>query len=240
MKCESCALHLLGRFRRMTPSELKFVSDFKSGEFSCNAGMTIVAESAFTPHLYTVLDGWGFRYKALEDGRRQVLNFVVPGDMIGLQGAVLKQMDHSVEALTPMRLCVFDRSRFFFLFEKHAGLAYDVTWLAAREERMLDEHILSIGCRTALERAAYLLAFLYRRGLNSGLLTSGAARLPVTQVLIADTLGLSIVHTNKTLRKLAARKLIFWREKGCEVLDPEGLAEIAKWQPEEAEARPFL
>lgn len=239
-KCSNCSLRAIATFRTHTVDEQKFISTFKSGELSCEPGMTVIAEGAHSPHLYTVLEGWGFRYKALEDGRRQILNYVMPGDMIGLQGAILEHMDHSVDALTPMRLCVFERSRMFSLFERHPGVAYDITWLAAREESILDEHLLSVGRRNALERAAYLMTFLYHRGLRAGVASETGAYLPLTQSMVADTLGLSIVHTNKTLKKLAVMKLIRWRDRGCEVLKPKALAELAKWQPAPIQERPYI
>ncbi len=238
--CEQCPLREMKSFREFTPGELQFVARFKRGELNADAGSTIVVEGSASAHLYTVLNGWGFRYKILEDGRRQILNYVVPGDMIGLQGAVMKEMQHSVEALTPMTLCVFERERLYSLFENHAGLAFDITWIASREESILDEHLLSVGRRTALERAAYLLAFLYERGRPHRQLNNTGRTIPVTQIHVADTLGLSIVHTNKTLRKLAARNLIRWLDRGCEILDPEGLAELANWQFAEIENRPFI
>ncbi len=240
VNCPNCPLRDNPAFRAFTESELDFVSHFKTGELNADAGATILVEGTHSAHLYTVLDGWGFRYKILEDGRRQILNYVVPGDMIGLQGALMEEMQHSVEALTPITLCVFERSRIFSLFEKHPGLSYDLTWIAAREESILDEHLLSIGRRSAVERAAYLLAFLQER--EKYCMPSGRTRgpIPVTQVHVADTLGLSIVHTNKTLRKLAARGLIRWLDRGCEVLDPAGLAALANWHPSEPVRRPFI
>ena len=113
-------------------------------------------EGNHSAHLYTVLVGWGFRYKLLHDGRRQILNYLVPGDLIGLQGSLMGEMQHSVEALSPMLLCVFERDEVNTLYRNHPGLAFDITWIASREEQMLDENLLSIGRRTALERAAYL------------------------------------------------------------------------------------
>lgn len=240
IRCENCFLRRLEGFRSVNTEEARFVSEFKSGEIRCDSGMNLISEGAFSPHLYTVLEGWGFRYKSLEDGRRQILNFLVPGDMVGLQGALLEQMDHSVDALTPMRLCVFERNRFMKIFERSAELAFDVTWLAAREERMLDGHLLSVGQRTALERAAYLIAFLYYRGLRSGLVSEKMPHIPLNQNLVADTLGLSLVHTNKTLKKLQLKNLVAWRGRGCEVLDPEGLAALAEWEPPKAEQRPLI
>ncbi|WP_321382735.1 Crp/Fnr family transcriptional regulator [Rhizobium sp.] len=227
-------------FKPHSEGETKFISSFKSGELNCEPGMTVIAEGTHSPHLYTILEGWGFRYKTLEDGRRQILNYVMPGDMIGLQGAILEHMDHSVDALTAMRLCVFERTRIFSLFEKHAGVAYDITWLASREESILDSHLLSVGRRTALERAAYLMAFLYHRGLRASVVSERRAYLPLTQIMVADTLGLSLVHTNKTLKKLSDMKLIRWKDRGCEVLKPEALTELAKWEPAPAVERPYI
>ena len=148
-------------------------------------------------------------------------------------------MQHSVEALSPLVLCVFPRNRLDELFRNHPGLGFDMTWLAAQEERMLDDHLLSLGRRTALERAAYLIAFLYQRAVSVGL-TGRALQLPISQMHVADTLGLSIVHTNKTLRRLAARDLIRWGDRFCEVLDIEGLMQVADWNGPSERKRPLI
>jgi CRP-like cAMP-binding protein len=227
-------------FRAFTSSELSFVSSFKTGELMAEAGATVVAEGTQSAHLYTVLSGWAFRYKTLPDGRRQVLNYLLPGDLLGLQGTVIGEMQHSVEALSPLVLCVFQRDRLDELFQNHPGLSFDVTWLAAREERMLDEHLLSLGRRSATERAAYLLAFLYYRAASVGLVVGRPLMIPISQMLVADTLGLSIVHTNKTLRRLAERGLIRWLDRACEVLDVEGLMKVAEWDGPPERQRPFI
>ncbi|SON56167.1 Nitrogen fixation regulation protein FixK [Hartmannibacter diazotrophicus] len=241
--CTDCPLHALEGFRPFTPDQLSFISHFKVGEFTANAGATILVEGAHSAHLFTVLEGWGFRHKVLDDGRRQILNYVLPGSLVGLQGSLLGEMQHSVEALTPMTLCVFERDRIDELFRNHPALAYDVTWIAAREERILDEHLLSIGRRSALERSAYLLAALAERSRVTGqskTKNGDPVHLPITQVHVADTLGLSVVHTNKTLRKLADRNLIRWLDRGCEVRNVTTLAEVAGWELPEEFGRPFL
>ncbi|QLF68374.1 Crp/Fnr family transcriptional regulator [Peteryoungia desertarenae] len=240
VQCSVCPLRKLRQFRPFTDEELDFVAQFKRGELLAAPGTSILTEGDRSEHLYTVLSGWAFRYKTLEDGRRQVLNFLVPGDLVGLQGALTAEMQHSVEALTPLVLCIFERRRLFGLYQHHSGLAFDLTWLAAREETILDEHLLSVGRRSALERAAYLLGFLHERARFSGQLENGNLILPVTQALVADTLGLSIVHTNKTLRKLADKGLIRWLDRGCEILDKSGLFSVAGWEPEDALLRPFI
>ncbi len=237
--CEQCPLRALPSFRAFEPAELRFVSSFKTGELVAETGTTLLLEGSHSAHLYTVLSGWAFRYKTLPDGRRQILNYSVPGDLVGLQGSVIGDMQHSVEALTPLVLCVFQRNRLDELFRNHPGLGFDMTWLAAQEERMLDDHLLSLGRRTAIERAAYLLAFLHHRAAAVGL-GGKALHLPISQLHVADTLGLSIVHTNKTLRRLAARELIRWGDRFCEVLDIEGLMQVADWTGPSERKRPLI
>jgi CRP-like cAMP-binding protein len=238
--CEQCPLRALPSFRAFEPQELRFVSSFKTGELVAETGTTIVAEGSHTAHLYTLLSGWAFRYKSLPDGRRQILNYMLPGDLIGLQGSVIGEMQHSVEALSTLVLCVFQRNRLDDLFRNHPGLGFDITWLAAQEERMLDEHLLSLGRRTAMERAAYLLAFLYHRAAAVGLGAGKLLHIPISQQHVADTLGLSIVHTNKTLRKLADRNLIRWLDRSCEVIDVEGLMLVSGWDGPAERRRPLI
>jgi CRP-like cAMP-binding protein len=237
--CQQCPLRGLPTFRDFTAKELDFVSQFKTGELSSERGATILVEGMHSAHLFTVLSGWAFRYKLLPDGRRQIMNYVLPGDLLGLQGSLIGEMDHSVEALTPVTLCVFERAKLERLFERHPSLGYDLTWIAAQEERILDEHLLSIGRRTALERTAYLLSFIHQRAKSAGI-NGGRRVIPITQQHVADTLGLSLVHTNKTLRKLSDRNLMRWQDKGCEILDPEGLLTLAGWEGMKKEARPFI
>lgn len=240
VSCEACFLRSNPTFRPFAPEELKFVAGFKRGELVADAGSMILSEGAHSAQLFTLLSGWAFRYKTLEDGRRQILNYLLPGDLVGLQGSVIGEMQHSVESLSPVVLCVFQRDQLQTLFKNHPGLAFDITWLASREERMLDENLLSIGRRSAMERAAYLIAFIYQRAARVGLAAGKRLLIPISQQHVADTLGLSIVHTNKTLRKLADRKLIRWHGRACEVLDEPGLREIAGWPGLDERERPLI
>jgi CRP-like cAMP-binding protein len=238
--CDSCPLRASPQFRPFSVEELKFVGRFKRGELAAEANSTIFTEGAHSAQLFTLLSGWAFRYKTLEDGRRQILNYVLPGDLVGLQGSIMGEMQHSVETLSPAVFCVFQRDTLSTLFEKHPGLAFDITWLASREEQMLDEHLLSVGRRSALERAAYLIAFIHERAVRIGLPDGKRLFIPITQQHVADTLGLSIVHTNKTLRRLGEQGLIRWHERACEVIDVQGLREIAEWDGLGEGTRPLI
>lgn len=227
--CAECPLRNCGAFRELDAKELAFVERFKTGEFKVEAGTTLFLDGSSSAHLYTVLSGWAFRYKLIVDGRRQILNYALPGDFLGLQAALFKELQHSVDALTDTVLCVFERQRFFELYAAHTELAFDVTWLAAREEQMIGDHLVSVGRRSVLERIAYLFLHLHDRLEMLGLAENGSFQLPITQQQLADTLGMSLVHTNKTLKRLLARELVTWRNGTCTIVDRQTLADIAHY-----------
>jgi len=239
--CQKCPLRDIHALREFSAKELDFVSEFKSGELSIQAGTNILLQGTNSAHLYTVLSGWAFRYKSLPDGRRQILNFTLPSDFIGLQASINDEMQHSVEALTDMTLCVFPRDKLWHLYRDYPTLAFDITWLAAREEQILDEHLLSVGRRTALERLAHLLLVVFLRAEEVGLTKGSSIQFPFTQQHVADMLGMSLVHTNKTLRRLTATHAVRWKDRRFELLDREALAKLASYElPAERQHRPFI
>lgn len=238
--CEECPLNQRRAFRALSADEVAFVKWFKSNEIVAAQGSTIIEEGAECSHLYTVLSGWAFRYKSLPDGRRQILSFALPGDLLGIQGSTMTEMNHSVEALTRTVLCVFPRERLWTLYEKHPSLAFDLTWIVARSECMLDDSLLSLGQRSARERIAYLLLHLFHRAGAVGMTEGTRIRFPFTQQHLADALGLSLVHTNKSLRRLAAAGAIAWHDGVFQLSDEALLSSIASYEPPVSTARPFI
>jgi CRP-like cAMP-binding protein len=241
VKCSTCPLRQRANYRPFTETEAAFVQKFKSGDLVIQAGATLYAEGTDSAHLYTVRSGWAFRHKLLEDGRRQILNFALPGDLLGLQASLFSSLEHSVEALSELRLCVFERDNLWDLFEQHPSLAFDVAWLASREERLLDEHLLSIGQRSARERIAHLLLLLFDRARIAGLTNRSRTKMPLTQHHLADALGLSLAHTNRTLRRLENDGLLAWRAGGqLELTDVGALTEIGEYNFDQQSPRPFI
>lgn len=239
-KCQNCPLRTLEIFRPFSEEEVKFISTFKSGEIVVDAGTTVLSQGHNSAHIYTMLSGWGFRYKMLDDGRRQILNFVLPGDIIGLQSVMFNEMQHSVEMLTNGVLCIFQRDQLWKLYENHASLAYDVTWLACRSERMLDDQLLNVGRRSALERVAWVMLYLFDRARELKLNDGFRLKLPVTQTHIADALGLSLVHTNKTIQALTRRGLIQWKDGMLRIVKIDALNELAGFDLEHHMQRPLI
>jgi CRP-like cAMP-binding protein len=241
ISCHSCPLQDCGPFLPHSDEEKDFLQGFKAGEMAVGAGTQILMEGAKTPQLFTVLEGMGLREKTLEDGRRQVINFVLPGDFIGLQAGIMNEMSHSVEAVTPMRCCVFRREDLWLLYRNRPELAFDLTWIAAAEEYFLGETVATLGQRDGTERIAWALVKLFVRLRGLGLETEpGTVPLPYRQQDLADALGLSLVHTNKTLSRLRARRMLDWSDGKLRVPDLQALADLAMTEIETMPRRPFL
>lgn len=228
-ECKDCALRVREAFVPIDGTQLNYIAGLRSGAATFEAGRDIIPEQQKIGALYTLYSGWAFRYKSLSDGRRQILNFLLPGDFIGLQEQFADGPSHGVQALTDVTLCKFPRDQLWSLFRDYPEIAYDVTWLASREEGHVDEHLLTAGKRNANERVAMLLLHLYRRAERVGMSSDGSVVFPLNQQHIADALGLSLVHTNRTLRRLAALGLHSIQDGRLSVLNPKALQRIADY-----------
>ncbi len=206
--CNQCPLRALPLFVPCAPGDLELIQSLKKRMVSVAAGDAIIHEGQADAPLFTLFTGWAFRFKTLSDGRRQILNFLLPGDFIGVQQKMTEASAHGVEALSDVSLCAFQRDALWALHRAAPSIGFDITWLAAHEESLVDDNLLSVGRRSAEERIATLLILLFKRA--AAVMPQGGAEgvpFPLTQQHIADGLGLSLVHTNKTLRKLEKRGL---------------------------------
>ena len=238
--CHACPLREMEIFRARNDAEVSFIQKFKGGEHLAAAGSTVLEEKSRNEKLYTVLSGWVFRYRTLDGGRRQIINFGLPGDFLGLQATLDDPMSHGIEALTEVTLCHFQRGKLWELYTDHPHLAYDMTWLAAQQERSFEEHLMTLGQRTAFERVAYLLWHLFDRARSVGLVTNNSVLLPVRQHHLADTLGLSLVHTNKTLQKIRKDGAIELIDQCLHIIDEQRLIAMGRVDIRFSTTRPLL
>jgi CRP-like cAMP-binding protein len=238
--CFECALRRGHAFKPISETELAFINEMKRDHLVLAAGTEIIAAGQEQAELYTLYAGWAIRSKALPDGRRQILNIHLPGDLVGLQGAMFEAATYSIEALTEVQLCLLPRRKIWSLFEHMAELAFDVTWLAAREESHVDEHLTSAGRRSASERIAALIIMLYKRLDTLGLVVDGAMPFPLTQQHIADVLGLSLVHTNKSLAKLRRLGMFVQTNGKLALTNPRALEALGQYFDEETARRPLI
>ena len=239
--CKQCPLQDCKGLRPLEEHQLGYMQDYKDDEVRVPKGELLVRQDETTDHLFTLLEGLLIRYRELEDGRRQIVNFMFPGDLVGLQGAFHEPSSHSVEALIDARLCVFKRGEFKTLIGTHPQLGYDITWLAAKEETALEEHIVALGRRSARERVAYLAVWLIQRARGVGMAgDSNRMAIPIRQAQIADMLGLSLVHTNRTIKSLERDGLVEWKSGEVCVPDLEKAGDFAKFDTSGVRPRPFI
>ncbi len=239
--CYECELRSCGLFKRITPDELGSINEIKREHLALPAGSEIIRAGDESPELYTLYAGWAFRFKMLADGRRQILNFLLPGDLCGLQAAMFDVALYGIEALTDVEICVLPRRKVWTLFDQKPGLAFDVAWLGAHSKSLVDENLTSVGCRTAAERVAALIVMLYKRLKLLGMVAADSSfEFPLTQQHIADALGLSLVHTNKTLAKLRRLGMFKLAKGRLTLANPRVLARVALYFDEEVPQRPLI
>jgi CRP-like cAMP-binding protein len=238
--CYECALRACGLFKRVTNEELSAINEIKREHLQAPAGDDIIRIGDEAPEIYTLYAGWAFRYKMLSDGRRQILSFLLPGDLLGLQAAMFDAALYGIEALTEVQLCVLPRRKVWALFGQMPDLAFDVAWLGSRSESFVDENLTSVGRRSASERVAALIVTLYKRAKSVGMVEGETFAFPLTQQHIADALGLSLVHTNKTLAKLKRMGMFKQKNGTMTLINPHVLERVAQHFDEELPMRPLI
>lgn len=177
--------------------------------------------------VFIVLEGWACRYKILPNGARQVMAFLMPGDCCDLHIGLLDEMDHSIQAITPALVATVDREAMDLLMERHPKIAKAMYIAQLVDEGTMRSWITSMGRRTSIERVAHLMCELYLRSRNIGLTFDHHFILPLSQVLLADALGMTPVHLNRVLKELRLSGAMTLERGSLVITDPKRLVQIA-------------
>ena len=195
----------------------------------------IIREGDKPRQVNLIMEGWACRYKTLEDGRRQITAFLLPGDMCDLRMFILKEMDHSVGALTPLRVAEIPSDTILDLTDNHPRIGRALWWNSLVEEAIQREWTTNIGQRQATERMSHLFCELLLRlrgvGLTNGNKNGHSFELPATQEQLGDATGISTVHVNRTLQEMREQGLIILRGKTLTIPDLEALQAAALFNP---------
>lgn len=195
------------------------------------AGRDLVHQGQSDQAAYILISGWAFSYKLMANGERQIVDFQIPGDFLGLRSVLLHISDHSIEPVTDIEVTEVHVSDLLEAFSQTPRLATAVMWAASRDEAMVVEHLVNVGRRNAAERMAH---FLLELGARLTLVRLGSREgfaCPITQYLLADALGLSAVHVNRVLRQLREAKLLTFRDGFVGFENYDRLAEFAQFDP---------
>jgi CRP-like cAMP-binding protein len=225
-------LRKLSNFIALSEAESQAVVDSCRDVREVAAREDVIAQGDRTGGVKLLLEGFACRYKTLEDGRRQIVAYFVPGDLCDLRVFILKRMDHSIGAIAPSRVATISPDNMLNLMHKYPALTTALWWSTLVEEAITREWIVNMGQRNALERMAHLFCELLYRfrtvGLNQGL----SCTLPLTQVELGETLGLSSVHVNRTLQELRRQKLITLNGGTLTIQDLRALEELSFFNPD--------
>jgi CRP-like cAMP-binding protein len=177
--------------------------------------------------LHVVLDGLACRYKILQDGRRQILAFMVPGDACDFHVFLLPRVDHNIATLAPSLVASVPRQEIETAMAERPALARIFSVSMLLDVSVLREWLVNVGRRNAYERMAHLLWEMYLRHALVGKVSDDAFHLPLTQADLADALGLSTVYVNKTITRLRASGIIETDRRQIRILKPDELSAIA-------------
>lgn len=177
--------------------------------------------------VYILAKGWVCSYKLLADGKRQIVDFQIPGDILGLRSVLFRIADHFVQTITDVEVSEVKDEELLSAFANTPRLAVGLLWGASREEAMVVEHLVGLGRRSATERTAHLFLELGARLHLVGMGTKDGYECPLSQYLLADALGLTAVHVNRVLRQLRERKLMSFHNGYVEFLDFDALVKLA-------------
>ena len=217
----------LERFVDLNDGERDYLQQMQAEFVKVHSGRDIII-AGHTYHCFFVLNcGMAIRYKVLHDGRRQILNLVLPGDLIGFPGCLFDYSLYSIASLGDVVVCSVPHHDILALFKRHPRLGAALFWLVGHEAALFAEHLVGVGRQSAYERVAHLLLELLLRLRTVGLADDRSYCLPMTQELMADTLGLSVPHVNRTLRRLREDGLISLEGTRLTCLDIEALSRLA-------------
>lgn len=182
-------------------------------------------------HVHVLENGFACRYRDLSDGRRQILSLLVPGDILDLRQFVLGGAQPVLIALSPLAVRAIPNASLFKLLESSPRITRALWSTTLVEESICREWLVSIGKRSAIERVAHLLCEIFLRLAAVSRTDGSRFPLPLTQSELADVLGLSTVHVNRTLQELRKSGLIAFQSGTVELFDFDALADLALFSP---------
>lgn len=217
----------LGRFANLDAADIAELTQATARVRGVEPRQDLIREGDRPGPVFIILEGWAFRYKILPSGTRQVLAYLMPGDSCDLHIGLLAEMDHSIQSVTAVRYATIDRVEMDGIMERRRSIAKAMYVGQLVDEGIMRAWITSMGRRASVERVAHLMSELYVRARNIGLIQGNHFEMPLSQSLLADSLGMTAVHLNRVLKKLRLDDAMTISRGSLTVTDPLKLARIA-------------
>lgn len=220
---ESPIARKLRAFVALSNTELAVLDDLHRRRRTFIAGRDMVLQGQSDQSAYILASGWACSYKLQASGSRQIVDFQIPGDFLGLRSILFRTADHTIEPVTNVEASEVHAQDLLDAFSQTPKLATAVLWAASRDEAMVVEHLVNVGRRNARERTAHFLLELGARLKLVGLATNEGYDCPLSQYMLADALGLTAVHINRVLRELREDGLLTFQKGHVAFDDFNGL-----------------
>jgi CRP-like cAMP-binding protein len=217
----------LGGFSNLNTEERGLLASVCDTVRSYPARHDLIREGDKPGPVFVVLEGWACRYKLLPEGGRQITAFLLPGDFCDMHVAILEEMDHNIATITKAKVATVGRNKMEALLIATPALMQGFWRAQLVDEGVLRAWIVSMGRRGSVERVAHLMCELYIRAHNIGLVIQGSLAFPLTQIVLADALGLTPVHVNRVLKKLRLEGVMEIGRGALVISDINKLAQIA-------------
>jgi CRP/FNR family transcriptional regulator, anaerobic regulatory protein len=240
VSCSVCPVRQLSMYQAIPEIQLDIVQQYRAEQRTVSAKNHLYHQGEKHPNTYTLFSGWVMLYKTLSNGGRQVLRYALPGDFLSFQPDMVGPVNHSAQALTDCTVCVFPRQSLLEMLHKHPELAMRIAWITARDMALGHEYLVSIGRKNARERLAFLFLELFHRMRMHVPSLGNTIPFPMTQEDVADTIGLTLVHVNRTLRSLRQEGLVKLAHHSLTILDYAALSELAGYNAENLVNQPLL
>jgi CRP-like cAMP-binding protein len=215
----------------LSDDETSILNGLQSNPRTIKRHRDVITEGRNYGSLFVVLDGIAIRYRILRDGRRQIINLALPGDVVGVLGTFFENTLYSTKALTDMTISTIPFPRLSSLFQTNPRLIAKMLCSLSCETAVHAEHIVDLGRRSALERIAHFFLELLYRLQAAGMAEESSYWIPLTQELIGDALGLSVPHVNRVLRRLREDNLVVIEDQRVIIKDLDALSELADFEP---------
>ena len=194
-----------------------------------DARRDLIAEGEKPTHVHLMLQGWAARYKTLPDGKRQIVGLFVPGDFCDMNVYILRRMDHSIGAITRLKVAMISPDEMEWLTTNYPRVTQALFWNELVSAATQREWLLNVGQRTAFQRLAHLFVELYLRLRTVGLTHNGGCDFPLTQNDLAEATGLTPVHVNRMLQELRREGLIELERKQLRIPDVSRLMDVSMY-----------
>jgi CRP-like cAMP-binding protein len=211
--------------------DFKALARVLKSRLSVNKGKDILVQGYEHDGIYIIERGFAIRYTLLHKGGRQIVNTLLPGDILGFPASFYARSIFSVMALTKMTLHQISFGAFTDLCKERPSIAIALIWFAARELSVYAHHLTDAGRRSPLERIAHFILEMHVRLRAVGYATENAFEMPLSQEGIGDAVGLSAPHVNRMLSELKGEGLIAMRGHEIKIMDRAALQIMAGFDP---------